>query len=437
MNKNIQHITDKALCTGCGGCIGVCPANAIISFYNKAGFATVSIDHEKCTGCGICYDICPSNKSNTPNLNNCDTFHGFYLAGFIGHATVPEIRQKSQSGGAVTALLCFALEKGYIEGAVVNHLNRRIKRPEPVLATTAAEIIAGQGSYYTQSFVVKSILEQQNCQLAAVTLGCQAEALENIRNKFPKYKLPAYNFGLICSGQHSGFYIDELLLKAGCSESEITGFRFKDKDAGGWPGDVQVYTSEGTQIVNKNFRLLLKPVYELFRCRLCYNQMNIFSDIVFGDPWGVPRQDNIKGNTVLIARTEKGLDLIEDAKRTGVVELDDLPVTDIMRGQTVDGRLKTQFYTSMAICNEENFEVPYDSGIFKNVSYTSVSKAKYRELSKRIHYSRALFLEQDEFIAKELIAKKKSRVYRKAIFKNIINKLKIAVKFILRKLHLI
>jgi ferredoxin len=42
------------VCDGCGTCIAVCPANALILNENS-----LEIDHARCTECGICVSICP------------------------------------------------------------------------------------------------------------------------------------------------------------------------------------------------------------------------------------------------------------------------------------------------------------------------------------------------------------------------------------------
>jgi pyruvate formate lyase activating enzyme len=45
----------RSLCTGCGKCVEVCPADALIY---EAG-EPVRIDRERCTGCGMCVPECP------------------------------------------------------------------------------------------------------------------------------------------------------------------------------------------------------------------------------------------------------------------------------------------------------------------------------------------------------------------------------------------
>ena len=43
-------------CTGCGGCIDICPVIAI-SMINDL----VTVDSEICTECGTCIKLCPMN----------------------------------------------------------------------------------------------------------------------------------------------------------------------------------------------------------------------------------------------------------------------------------------------------------------------------------------------------------------------------------------
>ena len=49
-------IIEKDKCTGCGGCIDLCPVTAI-----RMADDTVKIDPGKCTYCKICVQVCPLN----------------------------------------------------------------------------------------------------------------------------------------------------------------------------------------------------------------------------------------------------------------------------------------------------------------------------------------------------------------------------------------
>lgn len=406
--NNISHIANNALCTACGACTGICPSNAIEIITNTAGYLVANINNDLCINCRKCAKICPSNPENKPSIETDDIFHGACLAGYVGYASDSTIRQKSQSGGIVTALLCYLLEKGEIEGAIVNNLNPQTRRPQAVLASSKSEIIDACGSYYAQSSVAKTILENSDKTTAAVVLGCQAESLQLIREKYPNITLPKYTIGLICAGQNSGDMIDDLIQQSGCDDKQVSKFRFRDKSYG-WPGDVHVTTSTKDCWLPKENRYKLKQAYELHRCIACYDQMNIFSDIVCGDPWGISHKQQPEGHTVVIARTETGKNLLENAARDGAIVLEELSIEDILRGQTVDGRHKTKFYTSREIFYENEWLFPYPDDYFEKIPFIPANIMVRQKLKERLTYSRDLYLTKDgnDYLTKVNLKKKK------------------------------
>lgn len=418
--NNIAKVIDNALCTACGACSGICPHKSIAMLENNAGFLCAYIDENKCNKCdGMCYAICPSIPSNTPELNSFDLFHGNFLSGYIGHSTDKKIRQQSQSGGVVTALLCYLLEKGRVEGAIVNTFNKKNSRPKAVLAKNKNDIIEGCGSYYSQSSVVETVLQNQDKKTAAVVLGCQAESLKHIKKKYSKIQLPDYTIGLFCSGQYSGFFIEQLIKKAGLAKKEVTKFRFKDKSAGGWPGHTKVYSENTNKVIADAARHRYKELYKSYRCLLCFDQMNIYSDISVGDPWGIDKKDNKAGNTVIIVRTKKGEMLIKDAIEDGVISAEPLSVKRITEGQTVDNRLKPSFFFASEFCKRKGYNMPYEEGVFKKHSIKELAKKEAKVFKKRLVYSRNLYLKKNARSVNQLLFRKKSIVLVKRVFRKL------------------
>jgi ferredoxin len=45
---------DRSRCLYCGGCVGVCPVQAL-----ELKEVVLSVDSNKCIGCGICVKFCP------------------------------------------------------------------------------------------------------------------------------------------------------------------------------------------------------------------------------------------------------------------------------------------------------------------------------------------------------------------------------------------
>lgn len=433
--NSISHIANNALCTACGACTGICPSDAIAIITNTAGYLVANINNDLCIDCGKCASICPSNPENNPSIEINDIFHGVCLAGYVGYAGDSTIRQRSQSGGIVTALLCYLLEQNVIEGAVVNNLNPQTRRPEAVFASSKSEIVDACGSYYAQSSVVKTILEHSDKVTAAVVLGCQAESLQLIRERYPNINLPKYTIGLVCTGLYSGDMIDDLIEQSGYDGKQLLGFRFKDKKNVGWPGDVRIFTSTKDYWLPKERRHRLKQVYELHRCVTCYDQMGIFCDIVCGDPWGISHKQQPEGHTVVIARTGAGKKLLENAARDGAIVLEELSVDDILRGQTVDGRHKTEFYTSRELFYENKWVFPYSDAYFESIPFIPANKKVFQQMQERLIYSRDLYLTKDREDWLRKISLKKKRLQGNIIQK-VIRKMVACVGVILRKLSI-
>jgi NAD-dependent dihydropyrimidine dehydrogenase PreA subunit len=54
-----KAVVDKTTCLACGGCISLCPSDAIAMSINRA-----CIDHENCISCAICIKTCPVGAIN-------------------------------------------------------------------------------------------------------------------------------------------------------------------------------------------------------------------------------------------------------------------------------------------------------------------------------------------------------------------------------------
>lgn len=394
MTSSIQPVITQALCCACGGCVAVCPVGAISMRENAGGFLTASVDSERCIDCGKCRKICPSIPENQ-TIQDLDTnLHGPCLEGFIGHAREKRVRYEGQSGGLVTALLLYLLDSGKIDGAITNRFVSKNRRSQAVYSSTRSELLDSSGSYYTQSAVVKAALEHGGSRLAAVVLGCQAESLELCQKADIDKRGPEYLLGLICAGQNSGHMIDKLIAQSGCSAREVPlkfRFRYTHPAYGGWPGNVLLVTDSRRYTLDKSKRLSLKSTCESYRCMLCYDQMCVNADLVCGDPWGI-KGDHSIGETVIIAHTEKGLQLLRDASVAGYIELRPLPVEQILTGEGVDTRHKAKVAAGFLACQTERWEYPYTLSPSVVALLASVSKKEWADFLPKLCYSRARFL---------------------------------------------
>ena len=399
--KHIGEIGQNALCAACGGCGLVCPVGAIAMTENPAGFMTAKVDESVCIGCGLCRKVCPSIPENMKKYAAADLLHGLCLEGFVGYAADADTRLGGQSGGIVTALLNHLLRSGAVDAALVAGFDEETKRPKAVLAETEAEVLASAGSYYTQLPILPALKQAKGKRVAAVTLGCQNESLTLMESAAPSW-VPAYRIGLICAGQNSGAMIDDICNKAACENP--TAFRFRDKQAGGWPGAITVTDDAGVHELPNKYRHTIKPVYECHRCLMCFDQMNCCADLVCGDPWGIAGKDTPEGHTVVIARTPKGLELLKSAEAAGCVVLEKLSITEIMKGQTVNDRHRDKVYAAKAVCEAENWKYPYDSALMED--YVPDKKAMSKNEPK-LRYTRTYYLAATSVDAAKIAQRKK------------------------------
>lgn len=381
----IKEISDIGLCTGCGACVGVCPKQAISMKYTYSGFLYASIDNIRCINCKKCTTICPTIMQIDFSYENNNQLEGNYIAAYVGYSNSNEIRNKGQSGGVVTACILYLLKSGLIEGAFINHFDENTQKNETFFATSEDEILNGAGSYYVQSSVCEQI-NQTESKIAIVTLGCQSQAFHLLGNQ--GRKKPEYIFGLVCAGQHSKRYYKQLT-----GSNKIQQFRFRDKTIGGWPGDVSFRINNKNYNKDKKIRHKYKEFYESHRCLLCFDQMNIFSDITFGDPWGIKLDDITNGYTVFLTRTKKGDELIKKVIASNYIIAKPISPKDFISGQTVNTRHRNKFLLAKKYYKKRNIFFPYTNILsnYENEIEKSITNKFKKNIEKRLTFSLKLY----------------------------------------------
>jgi len=76
---------------------------------------------------------------------------GNYKSVIAARSTDKDILKKAQDGGIITTLFAYALEEGIIDGAIVAGPGNEPWKPEPMVVSTKAELLAAAGTRYTIS----------------------------------------------------------------------------------------------------------------------------------------------------------------------------------------------------------------------------------------------------------------------------------------------
>lgn len=317
-----NEVWDKILCMHCGTCVGMCPNNAI-SIEKDDGEHELSLDISKCNRCGICARVCPLLHS----LSQTSSIAMNPVTGcYIGYSTNRNVRWRSSSGGLVTTLLCYALEKGIIDGALVIRMKQNKPfEPEMILAQTKKEIMDASTSRYQPvpaNIGIKEILKKDG-KYAIVGLPCHILGFRKAENINEELRKRVHmHFGLFCLHTLSFSGTEFMLKKIGIPKRNVVGLNYRGE---GWPGKISIKLKNGGE-KNLDFSSTWETIFGSFfftpiPCLICPDMTARFSDLSFGDAWFSKLRSDKQGWSVVLARSDQGERFLQDARSEGWIRL--------------------------------------------------------------------------------------------------------------------
>jgi len=233
-----------------------------------------------------------------------ETF-GVYRRLAIAQTTNHEIAQVCQDGGAATALLFVAMEKGIIDAALITGTHPE-KPFYPVLkmATKPAEILDAAGSKYTCSqnpiTLAAEAKKQGKSKVAFVGMPCQILAFRRLQMvNPPRLDYVRYSLGLMCSGCFSYELITEFIQKkVGIDLRSIVKINIKQK--------LLITTNAGVTPIP----LSEINQYKQKGCLYCRDFSSELADISVGGM-------GMDGWSFTVVRSEKGEELFVNAEKAG------------------------------------------------------------------------------------------------------------------------
>jgi coenzyme F420 hydrogenase subunit beta len=322
-----ERVLRAGLCTGCGACVNICPYQAV---YHDRTVTLHSCDLAQ----GRCYACCPQTPADLDDLRrklyeetDCTPELGAVKGFFIARAADEGIRQRAQHGGTVTALMALALREDLIDAAVLAEegeglLPRSITVRDP-------EIVGKMGK---SRFVVSPTVAEFNrtcrgdaAEIGVVATPCQALALAKMRtqpvsaaeNGIQKLHLVV---GLFCGWALSWQKLAALLKKK-TDLARVTGMDIPPSRY----HTLEVYTRGET------VRISLDEVNPCVReaCRSCGDMTAEFSDLSVGSARLPEGWETARSWNQVIVRTKRGMDLLELARRRGVLEFREAPAGNL------------------------------------------------------------------------------------------------------------
>lgn len=337
LNMLIQHKNMIRLCVGCGACLGLCPTNAI-NLKTIHSMITVNFDYSRCTNCDLCVQVCPALSNFYGENLTISSILGRIEKAFFGYSTDDNIRYHAASGGVVTSLAFYMLKQKTVDKVLVTKMDGFTATP--TLTDNENDVISAQGSIYFKTFslrILKKVLSnlKKGKRICIVGLPCQISTVKKVLGSFED-KL--YFMSLICSHVNEIWYLQFIIEKYLPKSAKPLAIGPR-KD--GWPGEIKIFFE-----LNNNFKELAVPLSKFWGvlpslnissplgCLLCKDHLASAADIVVADAWHpkFPRK-NSKGVSIIIARTSKGLKLVEEAIKNEVLYTKETDLRDLLIAQ--------------------------------------------------------------------------------------------------------
>lgn len=434
-SKSIQKVSEALLCSNCGACKAICPKDAISYASNSLGRVYAEINNN-CINCGLCSKVCPSLDIHNLHNEYPDRFIGIIQNVYIGRSTNIDYFRNAQSGGVCTSILAYLFDTKKIDGAILcRMLYGNPPIVESVIISKKEDLDECQKSCYTPVDLLSALRNsQEKKSLAIVGLPCHIQGAVSLYRESNKYQNIKYKIGLICDRTLCGGIQDVIM--SYCLNDKVkiewrkknsrivNGIKYSYKNA---PITI-LYKNGQDKILSNLYRFSLKDYFTSPRCRVCYDKLNTFSDIVVGDPWGMSDIDWEAGASVVITRNNNGEQIINEMLNQKYVSLKEGNIKELLNGQHIEARRKLVACYSKALSN-----IPVKINSYLYELETPCDKKQEESANKEIIdflrrdiLTKNKIISESQYIIKKQIRKNK---IRNSILFKIISKIKKRLKF--------
>lgn len=339
--RNIQDVAERHMCCGCGMCAVAQPGDIRIVDDLKIGRRPVvrpGADTASALNC--CPGIQLEQQPDAPPGADETLWKGWgpVLELWEGYATDPDLRYRGSSGGVTSALAACGVVDDEIGGAI--QIRQRSDQPllnETVLSTSVDEVKSCVGSRYAPASPCDGLGAAIERERPVVFVGkpCDVAAIDRARPVIDGLDASvAVTVAIFCAGAPSTAGTLEMLDRMGVSDwRAVTSLRYRGH---GWPGTAAVRTTEDpgerTLTYDESWGGVLER-HRPWRCRLCIDHTGEFADLAVGDPWYRPIAPGEHGSSLIVVRTERGRQFLEQAMRRGLISAERVDHSVLERSQ--------------------------------------------------------------------------------------------------------
>jgi len=332
--ENINDVVASQLCLGCGACQPACPSQAIELFdVFDEGIRPVAQSPTECGNCMACVEVCPGISTDFRYGVTDKKLYGEKAAKdwgpileiWEGHAADQNLRYKGSSGGVLTALAAYGIEKAGLHGVLhtgqdPNDPSRNSTR----LSRSRSDLMAAMGSRYSPASVCNGLKLIENAPAACAFIGKPSEIAALRKSQAINPALDSkvgIAMTFFCAETPPTKATHLLSEKLGVSPNELADLKYRGD---GWPGyfaptrkGEQQPAAKITYTESWAFLQALRP----WATHLWPDGGGELADISCGDPWYKQPDRQNPGSSLIVVRTERGRTFLKGAIEAGYVEL--------------------------------------------------------------------------------------------------------------------
>ncbi len=389
--RTVEAIVAEGLCMGCGLCQSIAGPDAIrIVMSGEGGERPAVLRPLDEPVLRTINAVCPGvtvegyRAGTEPSVPEIHPIWGPTRQMAIGHAGDAFVRFHASSGGALTALGLHLLAERKVD--FILHVAGSREQPLRTvrhLSFDAAQVIEASGSRYGPAAPLvdfREILDRDQ-PFAFIGKACDISAIRNYARIDPRVdRLLRYTLNFYCGGVSEFGKTVDYVRRIGRAEADVASLRYRGD---GCPGAMVITTHDGAEhrfsyneMWNDERRWQLQ-----FRCKICPDALGDLADLSVADVWpgGKPITDEI-GFNGFIARTERGVELLEGAVRAGAIVLtEDLTYDGLELAQGSQMRKKQGLSARYAAMRDAGITPPAAHGLRLDEAAAMLSEGERRQ----------------------------------------------------------
>ncbi len=360
MNNVLNAVVANDLCIGCGVCASICAQGTLKMGWSDKG-ELIPFDGGKCVlECARCLSVCPfymqendknciaseyyEKDGNIKNLGNV----GYYLDCYVGYSNINDERIKGASGGMATSVLRSMLEKNIVDRVVCvlpdkNSNDKKLFRFGILNNSTQLKESAGSKYYPVEiSDVMRHIMdEKDDLRYAVIGLPCLIYAVRLSMKSSPIVKKRiSFCLSLVCGKLPNRFYTELLSLHSGIAPDTVNSVEYRIKVGSRRASNYgfQASTSDGKKGMVIDWtslpsHLWLNSYFVHNACNFCDDVFGETADATFMDAWLPEYETDPKGNSLILVRDHRIIELLEGEVLSGNCSIEKIPVEKIIQSQ--------------------------------------------------------------------------------------------------------